>query len=216
MSAGRTASLAVGQDINWTNQRHTAVAVKAGLSLFTYGKAQNGSKPNTETGMQLHAASGNVSVQAQANTLNLTADKAIAVASVTNAITMGSPKHVLLTAGGSSLRITNGSITLTTSGPASFKAAMKELTGGEAASAPDLSFGVATLPQHYLRFAAKDAAGNPLAGKSYVLMMPDGSTKTGKTDAAGRTEQLLTDGPKRIGIFIEDADHEGFYVSEQQ
>jgi type VI secretion system secreted protein VgrG len=216
MSAGRTTSLAAGQDINWTSQRHTALAVKAGLSLFTYGKAQNGSKPNAETGMQLHAASGNVSVQAQANTLNLTADKAIAVASVTNAITMGSPKHVLLTAGGSSLRITNGSITLTTSGPASFKAAMKELTGGEAAAAPDLSFGVATLPKHYLRFAAKDAAGNPLAGKAYALMMPDGSTKTGKTDAAGRTEQVLTDGPKRIGIFIEDADHEGFYISEQQ
>lgn len=135
MSAGRTASLAAGQDINWTSQRHTAVAVKAGLSLFTYGKAQNTNKPNAETGMQLHAASGNVSVQAQANTLNLTADKAIAVASVTNAITMGSPRHVLLTAGGSSLRITSGNITLTTSGPASFKAAMKELTGAGSANA---------------------------------------------------------------------------------
>jgi type VI secretion system secreted protein VgrG len=135
MSAGRTTSLAAGQDINWTSQRHTAVAVKAGLSLFTYGKAQNGNKPNTETGMQLHAASGNVSVQAQANTLNLTADKAIAVASVTNAITMGSPKHVLLTAGGASLRITSGAITLTTTGPASFKAAMKELAGAGGASA---------------------------------------------------------------------------------
>ncbi len=135
MSAGTTASLAAGQDINWASQRHTAVAVKAGLSLFTYGKAQNGSKPNAETGMQLHAASGNVSVQAQANTLSITADKAIAVSSVTNAITMGAPKHVLLTAGGSSLRITTGSITLTTSGPASFKAAMKELAGAGSASA---------------------------------------------------------------------------------
>ena len=216
MSAGATASLGAGQDINWTSQRNTAVVVKAGLSLFTYGKAQNSSKPNAETGIQLHAASGNVSLQAQANTLNLTADKAIAVSSGTDAITMGSPKNVLLTAGGSSLRITSGNITLTTSGPAQFKAAMKELTGGEAASGPDLTFSVTALPKHYLRFAAKDAAGNPLAGKAYALMMPDGSTKTGKTDAAGRTEQVLTDGPKRIGIFIEDADHEGFYVSEQQ
>jgi type VI secretion system secreted protein VgrG len=134
MSAGATASLAAGQDINLESQRHTAAAVKAGLSLFTYGKAQNSSKPNTETGIQLHAASGNVSLQAQANTLNLTADKAVAVASVTDAITMGAPKHVLLTAGGSSLRITSGNITLTTSGPASFKAAMKELAGAGSAS----------------------------------------------------------------------------------
>jgi len=85
MSAGNTTSLAAGQDINWASQRNTAVAVKAGLSFFTYGKAQNSSKPNAETGMQLHAASGNVSVQAQANTVDLTADKAVSVASVTQA-----------------------------------------------------------------------------------------------------------------------------------
>jgi type VI secretion system secreted protein VgrG len=135
MSAGNTASLAAGQDINLESQRHTAVAVKAGLSLFTYGKAQNANKPNAEVGMQLHAASGNVSLQAQANTLSLTADKAISVSSVTDAITVGSPKHVLLTAGGSSVRITTGNITLTTSGPASFKAAMKELAGAGSAQA---------------------------------------------------------------------------------
>ena len=134
MSAGNTASLAAGQDINLESQRHTAVAVKAGLSLFTYGKAQNANKPNAEVGMQLHAASGSVSLQAQANTLSLTADKAIHVASTADAITVGSPKHVLLAAGGSSLRITTGSITLTTSGSASFKAAMKELAGAGSAS----------------------------------------------------------------------------------
>ena len=135
LSAGTQASLSAGQDLNLESQRNTALAVKSGLTLFTYGKAQNKDKPNAETGMQLHAASGSVSVQAQSNTLHLTADKAVSVSSVTNAITMGSPKHVLLTAGGASLRITNGSITFTTSGPAQFKAAMKELTGAGSASA---------------------------------------------------------------------------------
>ncbi|HET7865833.1 MAG TPA: DUF2345 domain-containing protein, partial [Burkholderiaceae bacterium] len=135
LSAGTTASLVAGQDINLESQRNLAAAVKTGLSLFTYGKAQNADKPNAETGIQLHAASGSVSVQAQANTLSLTADKAVNVASGTNAITMGSPQHVLLTAGGASLRITNGAITLTTSGPSEFKAAMKELTGAVSASA---------------------------------------------------------------------------------
>jgi type VI secretion system secreted protein VgrG len=144
LSAGAHASLSAGQDINLESQRHTALAVKTGLSLFTYGKAQNGDKPNAETGMQLHAASGSVSVQAQSSTLHLTADKAVAVSSVSSAITMGAPKHVLLTAGGASLRITNGSITLTTSGPAQFKAAMKELTGAGGASA---SLGLPKAPE---------------------------------------------------------------------
>jgi type VI secretion system secreted protein VgrG len=135
LSAGTHASFSAGHDLNLESQRNTALVVKSGLSLFTYGKAESANKPNAETGLQLHAASGNVSVQAQGNTLHLTADKAVSVASVTNAITMGSPKHVLLTAGGASLRITSGSITFTTSGPAQFKAAMKELTGGGSASA---------------------------------------------------------------------------------
>jgi type VI secretion system secreted protein VgrG len=135
VSAGNTITMVAGQDMNLNSQRHTAVAVKSGLSLFTYGKAQNSAKPNTETGMQLHAASGNVSVQAQANTLALTADKAVAVSSVTQAVTVAAPQHVLLTAGGASLRITNGAITLTTTGPAQFKAANKELISPEGASA---------------------------------------------------------------------------------
>lgn len=133
MSAGNTASLLADQDINLESQRNAALAVKGGMSLFTYGKAQNADKPNGETGVQLHAASGSVSVQAQANTLNLTADKSVGVASVTNAVVMGAPKHVLLTAGGASLRVTTGGITLTTSGVAQFKAAMKELTGAAGA-----------------------------------------------------------------------------------
>jgi type VI secretion system secreted protein VgrG len=158
MSAGETASLSAGHDINIEGQRNLAVAVKGGLSLFTYGKAQNADKPNAETGMQLHAASGSVSVQAQANTLNLTADKRINVSSVTNAITMGAPKHVLLTAGGASLRITTGSITLTTTGPAQFKAAKKELIGPEGATA-----GVG-LPQPTNLPDCSAAAGQAAAG----------------------------------------------------
>lgn len=134
LSAGTNASLVAGNDINVEGQRNVALAVMSGLNLFTYGKAQNADKPNTEVGMQLHAASGNVSVQAQSKTLHLTADKAVAVSSVTDAVTMGAPKHVLLTAGGASLRITTGSITLTTTGPASFKGAMKELTSPGSAS----------------------------------------------------------------------------------
>lgn len=134
MSAGATASMVAGHDLNVEGQRHLAAAAKAGMSLFTYGKAQNADKPNAETGMQLHAASGSVSVQAQGNTLRVTADKAVSVSSVINAITMGSPKHVLLTAGGASLRITMAGITLTTSGAAQFKGAMKELTGAGSAN----------------------------------------------------------------------------------
>lgn len=204
LSAGQTASLAAGQDINLQSQRHTAVAVKAGLSLFTYGKAQNSSKPNTETGLQLHAASGSVSVQAQANTLSLTTDKRIAVSSVSNAITMGSPKHVLLTAGGASLRITSGAITLTTTGPASFKAAMKELAGAGSASA---SLSMAKPSQLFdEQFVVKDeVSGEALAHFRYRIEDDAGAVLArGITGADGKTLRIHTDGAKGLRILADD------------
>jgi type VI secretion system secreted protein VgrG len=135
VSAGHTTSLVAGQDITLTAQRHHAVVVKNGLVWFTYGKAQNANKPNTETGIALHAATGSVSVQAASAKSLWTADKKVEVASTGDAVTVGSPQHVLFNGGGSSVRITNGNITLTTQGPAVFKAAVKELTGAASAEA---------------------------------------------------------------------------------
>ncbi len=135
MSAGATASWVAQQDINFSSLRNTAIAVQSGLSLYTHGQASSATKPNQETGMQLHAAAGNVSVQAQQNTLNLTADKTVEVASVTDAVTINSPTKVGLFAGGASIVINSSGITLTTLGAAQFKGAMKELTGPASASA---------------------------------------------------------------------------------
>ncbi|MED5618041.1 type VI secretion system Vgr family protein [Ideonella sp. BN130291] len=133
-SAGATVSLTAGQDMTLTAQRHHSTIAKDGIVWFTYGKAQNANKPNAETGIKLHAGTGSVSVQAASAKSLWAADKKIDVASTTDAVTVGSPQKVLLNGGGSAMTITNGSITLTTSGSATFKAAMKELTGAGSAS----------------------------------------------------------------------------------
>jgi type VI secretion system secreted protein VgrG len=215
LSAGATASLCAGQDINLQSQRNTALAVKSGLTLFTYGKAQNKDKPNAETGMQLHAASGSVSVQAQGNTLHLTADKAVSVSSVTNAITMGSPKHVLLTAGGASLRITNGSITFTTSGSAQFKAAMKELTSGSSSGAADLHFPKVDLvtPKSAPRFSqmvnvmdllgAAPGTTDALFSVPYKIVGEDGTLLGhGVTNAKGEGLRVYTARAEVVNVFV--------------
>lgn len=135
VSAGNTTSLVAGQDITLTTQRHHAVAVKSGLVWFTYGKAQNPNKPNQETGIRLHAATGSVSVQATSAKSLWAADRKVEVASTSDAVTVGSPQQVLLNGGGSSVKVTSGNITLTTQGPARFLAAMKSLTGGASTKA---------------------------------------------------------------------------------
>jgi type VI secretion system secreted protein VgrG len=129
ISAGATSSWVAGQDLQHLAQGHHSSAAKDGIVLYTYGKATNTAKPNTETGMALHAASGSVQTQTQSGATHLTADANISVTSTSAEVTVGSPSHVLLAAGGAALRIQGGKISLTGPGSIELKAGMKNFTG---------------------------------------------------------------------------------------
>jgi type VI secretion system secreted protein VgrG len=85
-------------------------------------------------GMKLHAASGNVNMQAQSGGITVTAAKAIDIQSTTANITISAPSSLMLNGSGGYIKINGGDIEIGTSGPASFKASMKELAGGADAS----------------------------------------------------------------------------------
>jgi type VI secretion system secreted protein VgrG len=128
-NAGQTTAIAAGQDINLLAQANAGHSVKSGISLFTYGKASNPKKPNQEVGISLHAASGKVSSQSQSDKTQITADKAITVASTTDAVSIQAPKHVLLTAQGAYIKMSGGNIEVHAPGKVDFKASMKSWTG---------------------------------------------------------------------------------------
>jgi type VI secretion system secreted protein VgrG len=130
-NAGSTTSIAAGQDINLIAGANAAHSVKSGISLFTYGKASNPKKPNQETGIQLHAASGKVSSQSQSDKTQITADKSIAVNSTHDAITIQAPKHVLLTAQSAYIKMSGGNIEVHAPGRVDFKATMKSWTSAK-------------------------------------------------------------------------------------
>jgi type VI secretion system secreted protein VgrG len=134
LSAGNTLSLVAGQDLQHIAQSNSAVAIKSGLVFYTYGKATNTSKPNTETGIALHAGTGNVNTQSQSAATRLTADKAVQVSSTSGMVKITAPKHILLTAGGAAVDIQSGSITLKGPGKIEFKASMKAMQGAGSAS----------------------------------------------------------------------------------
>jgi type VI secretion system secreted protein VgrG len=144
-SAGTTASLSAGQDIQHTVQANHALVAKDGLLLFTYGKAQSADKPNQEVGLQLHAASGNVNLQSQSAATKLTADKAVEVASTHGMVRITAPAHVLLTVAGAAVELKGGNITLKGPGKVEFKASIKELSGPGSAQVPVLNFPRPTL-----------------------------------------------------------------------
>ena len=140
LNAGSTTSIAAGQDINFMAQGHAGYSVKGGISLFTYGKASNPNKPNSETGIKLHAASGKVSSQSQSSKTQVTADKAITVASTHDAVQMQAKDHLLLTSGGAYIKLSGGNIEIHAPGMVNFKASMKSLTSPKSDSNA-LSFG---------------------------------------------------------------------------
>ena len=129
LHANTTSSISAGQDINVSAQANSFHAVASGISLFTYGKATNADKPNTETGIRLHAASGMVSTQSQSDETRVTADKAITVASVTKTVNAVAKQHVMLTAQGAFIKLEGGNIMIHGPGKMEFKASSKDLTG---------------------------------------------------------------------------------------
>ena len=138
--AGNTITFVAGQDLNHAVQGNSASAIQNGQVFYTYGKASNPDKPNAETGISFHAASGNVNTQSQSGATKLTADKAIEVASTTGMVRIAAPNHILLTAAGAAIDIQPGSITLKGPGMIEFRAGMKVLTGGASASLTPLNF----------------------------------------------------------------------------
>lgn len=193
-------SLVAGHDINLQSQRHIAVAVKAGLSLFTHGKAGNANKPNTESGLQLHAASGSVSVQAQGSTVNLAAQNAVQLASTTDALTAGAAQHILLVGGKSGLKISNGNITLTTSGAAKFGAGKKVLTSGGAASSK-LTLKKAKALYNESFKVTDEATGAAIPFFKYRIENDKGEVLArGITDAQGQTVPVTSARVQRIRI----------------
>lgn len=149
LSAGQHTTVSAGQDTNLLSQRHAAWAVKDGISLFTRGEAKDGQRAVQDVGMKLHAASGNVNVQAQSDAFTLTAAQAVDIQSTAANITISAPEKILLNGGGGYIKIEGGNIEIGTSGNASFLASMKELTGGGSATGSNFKFNTPTpIPQN--------------------------------------------------------------------
>jgi type VI secretion system secreted protein VgrG len=205
MTAGNTLTLIAGQDLQHAAQAHSATAIKSGLVFYTYGKASNPTKPNQETGITLHAASGNVNTQSQSGATKLTADKAIEVSSTTAMVKIAAPKHILLTAAGAAIDMQPGCITLKGPGAMEFRASMKELTGAGSASQ---SLGL-TKPGKLERFneafqIKDEKTGQPLPFLNYRIEREDGSSEHGRTDAEGRTQRVHSSRAEKVKLFILD------------
>ena len=218
-AAGGASSISAGQDINFASQGSSYFAVQSGISLFAYGKASNKDKPNQETGIKLHAASGKVSSQSQSGETRVTADKTITVASISKSVSLAAKKHVLLTSQGAYLRLEGGNIMLHGPGKIEFKASKKELAGPAS-----IGLALPNLPksQDMIDTADRPFFSQQINASHYIGLYPefdglpyqvwqkgkDIQLAAGQLDPAGLSSRIFTDSPEELSIIVGDASWE--------
>jgi type VI secretion system VgrG family protein len=202
LSASGTTNLVAGQDISLVAEANMVGTVAAGVSLFTYGKASNRAKPNQETGVRLHAASGKLTTQSSAGPTHLMADKAVTVASVTRGVCAQAKTHLLLTAQGAGLKLEGGNISIQAPGKVEFKASMKELAGPADGSAPAKELPTSTGIYNEAFVVVDEQTKKPLAHVKYRLESESGLVIEGITDAAGRTERVFSKKREKLTLHL--------------
>jgi uncharacterized protein (DUF2345 family) len=152
-----------GIDVSATMGRNFAVAVRSGISLFTYGDAKAKRKEQGDKGIKLHAAQGKVDIQAQSAELKAAADKDVNIASTHAKVEVAAKDHVMLTAGGAYIKISGGSIEIHAPGKVEFKAAMKDLSGPTS-----MSHALTKLPKGELKGCAMKLGAASASGSAGV------------------------------------------------
>ena len=222
VTVGGQTTVTAAQDTQLLSQRHQAWAVKNGISLFTRGEAKNAQRAVKEVGLKLHAASGNVNVQAQSDAFTLTAQKAVDVQSTTDCIEISAPEKIVLNGGGSYVRIEGGNIEIGTSGPAKFLAGMKVLTGGASESPRGIRLAVAQdLPNVYSQkvemldfIGIDDDSQRAYTHIPYTFRTGRGTVVAqGVTDELGQTSRVFTKDEEELNLYLGDGEWRIFVES---
>ncbi|WP_253760587.1 type VI secretion system tip protein VgrG, partial [Ralstonia solanacearum] len=170
-------NLVSGKDTQIAAGRSLIASVAEKISLF----AQN-------AGMKLFAAKGKVQVQAHADDVEVTAHKAVRLASVTDSVQVVAKQEVLLTDGSAYIRIANGKIEIHAPGALDFKGA-EHLFGGPArmsADHPAFPKSMPTTPLALNTVASPVSASSLPAGMPYKLFADGALVKQGVIDASGQ------------------------------
>ena len=224
LAAGKSLSIATGQDTNLIAQGNHSLAVKNGLALYTVGKAGDKQKPNQETGIHLHAASGSVSLQSQSGKTTAAADKKVTLASTTGNLNASAKQKIIATAQGAYLKIEGGNIELHAPGKVEFKASQKSWTGPKSAAvelpsspaAGELYLIQNGTTEHSTYSQRVNVAGliggDPESGSLYAAMPYEAYNEQGQKIAAGQlsaggsTGAISTLKPEKVKVVISQGD----------
>lgn len=172
--SGEEVTLSSGKDTNVAVGKSLLASVAEKISLFA-----------SNAGIKLFAAKGKVEVQAQSDDLDIIAEKVLRLLSATSRIEIHAKEEVVISAGGSSVKINASGITESTSGKWIAHASMHLMPGPATSNYVMPHLQKAELQKTDLEFRHMTYWGAPLAGAAYKATLSDGSTRKGTLDAEG-------------------------------
>ena len=172
--AGAEVTLSSGTDTNVAVGKGLLVSVAEKISLFA-----------CNAGIKLFAAKGKVDIQAQSNDLDIIAEKVVRLLSTTSRIEIHAKEEVVISAGGSSIKINASGITDSTSGKWTANASMHTMPGPAKGSYVMPNLPKSEMQKTDLEFRHLTDWGEPLAGAAYKATLSDGSIRKGTLDAQG-------------------------------
>jgi type VI secretion system secreted protein VgrG len=173
VAADQQVNLVSGQSVHLAAGKSLLASVTEKISFFV----QN-------AGIKLFAAKGKVEIQAQGDNLELTAQKAVKLVSVTDNIEASASQGILLTAGGAYIRIANGNIEIHAPGKVDIKGAQHAFSGP---TRLDETYNMEG-KKGDLRIKYVDADGAVPPGEPIQLAAGDGTVHSVVLDGAGKGE----------------------------
>ncbi len=163
-----------GDSINLSTQKNLITHAQNRISLFA---AQNGIKQV--------AAKGKFEVQAQSDGMDLLAKQGIQIISTEDRIEITSPKEIVITAGGSQIKLNGSGIFPVTSGKFEVKAGQHLLASGASASSNAPQLPQAKSLKGALQLLRSYGGDNFFKQNSYKVIDSLGKQLTGKLDGNG-------------------------------
>ncbi|TDR27810.1 DUF2345 domain-containing protein, partial [Hydromonas duriensis] len=179
-------AITTGQDLSLSVGKRLAASVSKGISFFTQ-----------TLGMKLFAAKGKVEIQAQSDNIEIIADKVMKLISAKESIEIAAKKEVLITAGGSYIRINAGGIEEGTLGSWKAHAGSHNLPGEKQVNLalPEFS----NLKNYDIQFVFIDDEDNLYTNHDYAIWNENGDLIIkSKTDSEGKTEVVYSQVPEEF------------------
>ena len=193
--------LQASQDIAQSAQGSVNVSAQKNIVMHTQDKV---SLFAAQKGLSAYAAKGKVELQAQDDAIEIIARKVIKLISTEDKIELTSPKEIVLTAGGSQLRINGDGIFTTTGGKFESKAGQHSFVGGK-----EIKAEIVSLPRNNKNvFTNKwdfyDLFYNAdFSNVRYKLINNENNTYvSGTLDKHGRTQRMNTSNNENHDILI--------------